>query len=80
MDPIEADDCRDNGADIYHVFDHQPEIVGHPVVTNPDPRLYRAAVKRRWRVRFFEPPEVDLGSMPTDDESHPSATHGDTGP
>jgi len=32
------------------------ELVGHPVVTNPDPFLYRVAVKRRWPVRFFEPP------------------------
>ena len=32
------------------------ELVGHPVVTNPDPRLYREAVRRRWPVRFFEPP------------------------
>lgn len=32
------------------------ELVGHPVATNPDPLLYRAAVRRRWPVRFFEPP------------------------
>ena len=32
------------------------EIVGHPVATNPDPLLYRTAVKRRWPVRFFESP------------------------
>jgi HAD superfamily hydrolase (TIGR01490 family) len=32
------------------------DIVGHPVATNPDPMLYRTAVKRRWPVRFFEPP------------------------
>jgi len=32
------------------------DLVGHPVVTNPDPRLYRKAVRRRWPVRFFEPP------------------------
>jgi len=32
------------------------DLVGHPVVTNPDPRLYREAVRRRWSVRFFEPP------------------------
>ena len=32
------------------------DIVGHPVATNPDPLLYRTAVKRRWPVRFFEPP------------------------
>jgi len=30
--------------------------VGHPVSTNPDPLLYRAAVRRRWPVRFFDPP------------------------
>ncbi len=34
------------------------DIVGHPVVTNPDPMLYRTAVKRRWPVRFFEPPNA----------------------
>ncbi|MCZ6784219.1 MAG: HAD-IB family hydrolase [Proteobacteria bacterium] len=34
------------------------DLVGHPVVTNPDPLLYRAAVKRRWPVRFFRDPEV----------------------
>jgi HAD superfamily hydrolase (TIGR01490 family) len=32
------------------------ELVGHPIVTNPDPLLYRAAVKRRWPVRFFAEP------------------------
>lgn len=33
------------------------ELVGHPVVTNPDPRLYRVAATRRWPVRFFTPPD-----------------------
>lgn len=33
------------------------DLVGHPVVTNPDPFLYRTAVKRRWPVRFFTPPD-----------------------
>ncbi|MDJ0789621.1 MAG: HAD family hydrolase [Myxococcota bacterium] len=33
------------------------ELVGHPVVTNPDPRLYREAVRRGWPVRLFEPPD-----------------------
>jgi putative phosphoserine phosphatase/1-acylglycerol-3-phosphate O-acyltransferase len=33
------------------------DLVGHPVATNPDPLLYRAAVKRRWPVRFFDPPK-----------------------
>jgi HAD superfamily hydrolase (TIGR01490 family) len=32
------------------------DLVGHPVATNPDPLLYRTAVKRRWTVRFFDPP------------------------
>jgi len=32
------------------------DLVGHPVATNPDPLLYRAAVRRRWPVRFFAPP------------------------
>ena len=34
------------------------ELVGHPVVVNPDPRLYRTAVRRRWPVRFFTPPDA----------------------
>lgn len=34
------------------------EKVGHPVVTNPDPLLYRAAVSRRWPVRFFDAPPL----------------------
>jgi len=33
------------------------ELVGHPVVTNPDPRLYREAARRRWPVRVFTPPD-----------------------
>jgi putative phosphoserine phosphatase/1-acylglycerol-3-phosphate O-acyltransferase len=32
------------------------DLVGHPIVTNPDPILYRTAVRRRWPVRFFEAP------------------------
>ncbi len=32
------------------------DLVGHPVAVNPDPFLYRTAVRRRWPVRFFEPP------------------------
>jgi HAD superfamily hydrolase (TIGR01490 family) len=32
------------------------DLVGHPVAANPDPLLYRTAVKRRWPVRFFEEP------------------------
>jgi HAD superfamily hydrolase (TIGR01490 family) len=34
------------------------DLVGHPIVTNPDPFLYRMAVRRCWPVRFFEPPEL----------------------
>jgi putative phosphoserine phosphatase/1-acylglycerol-3-phosphate O-acyltransferase len=30
------------------------DLVGHPVVVNPDPLLYRLAVRRSWPVRFFE--------------------------
>jgi HAD superfamily hydrolase (TIGR01490 family) len=36
------------------------ELVGHPVAANPDPRLYRTAVRRHWPIRFFDPPQVDL--------------------
>jgi phosphoserine phosphatase len=32
------------------------DLVGHPVVTNPDPLLYRQAIKRCWPVRIFTPP------------------------
>jgi HAD superfamily hydrolase (TIGR01490 family) len=34
------------------------DIVGHPVAVNPDPLLYRAAVRRRWPVRFFDAPDL----------------------
>jgi len=37
------------------------DIVGHPIVTNPDPLLYRTAVKRCWPVRFFDPPDKAKG-------------------
>lgn len=32
------------------------DLVGHPVVVNPDPLLYREARRRRWPVRVFEDP------------------------
>jgi HAD superfamily hydrolase (TIGR01490 family) len=32
------------------------DLVGHPVAVNPDPFLFRAARRRSWPVRFFEPP------------------------
>ena len=28
-------------------------LVGHPIVVNPDPLLYREALRRRWTVRLF---------------------------
>jgi HAD superfamily hydrolase (TIGR01490 family) len=34
------------------------DLVGHPVVTNPDPMLYRTARRRRWPVKFFTPPDL----------------------
>jgi HAD superfamily hydrolase (TIGR01490 family) len=34
------------------------DLVGHPVAVNPDPLLYRTAVKRRWPVRFFQEPSA----------------------
>ena len=33
------------------------DLVGYPVATNPDPRLYREAQRRAWPVRFFTPPD-----------------------
>ena len=32
------------------------DVVGHPVVVNPDPLLYREARRRRWPVRAFSAP------------------------
>jgi HAD superfamily hydrolase (TIGR01490 family) len=37
------------------------DLVGHPFVVNPDPRLYRTALRRRWPVRFFTPPGDGAG-------------------
>ena len=34
------------------------DLVGHPVTVNPDPLLYREALRRRWPVRFEAPPRV----------------------
>jgi HAD superfamily hydrolase (TIGR01490 family) len=34
------------------------DIVGHPVAANPDPLLYRTAVRRRWPIRFFDSPSL----------------------
>jgi HAD superfamily hydrolase (TIGR01490 family) len=33
------------------------DLVAHPVAVNPDPMLYREAVRRSWPVRFFTPPQ-----------------------
>jgi HAD superfamily hydrolase (TIGR01490 family) len=46
------------------------ELVGHPHVVNPDPLLYREAVRRRWHVRFFrdphnDPAKAEEGAEPT---------------
>jgi putative phosphoserine phosphatase/1-acylglycerol-3-phosphate O-acyltransferase len=38
------------------------DLVAHPVVTNPDPVLYRTAAKRGWPVRIFEPPTSSVNS------------------
>jgi len=38
------------------------DVVGHPVAVNPDPLLYREAVRRRWPVRIFEPPRPPAAS------------------
>jgi HAD superfamily hydrolase (TIGR01490 family) len=34
------------------------DLVGHPQIVNPDPLLYRQAVRRRWPVRFFKNPAL----------------------
>ena len=34
------------------------DLVAHPVAVNPDPMLYREAVRRDWPVRFFTPPRI----------------------
>ena len=35
------------------------DLVGHPVAANPDPFLYREAVRRSWPVRFFDEPAAE---------------------
>jgi HAD superfamily hydrolase (TIGR01490 family) len=44
------------------------DLVGHPVAVNPDPRLHRIALRRRWPLHFFEPPVVDLARSRHDAE------------
>lgn len=41
------------------------DLVGHPVVVNPDPLLYRHAIRRHWPVRLFDPPRA--AGLPPDD-------------
>lgn len=41
------------------------DLVGHPVVVNPDPLLYRHAIRRHWPVRLFS--QATLEEAPTDD-------------
>ena len=40
------------------------DLVGHPMVINPDPRLYRLARRRRWPVRFFDLKHSGQGVTP----------------
>lgn len=47
------------------------DLVGHPVVTNPDPLLYREAVRRRWPVKVFHDPER-ARERPSDEDVEPS--------
>jgi HAD superfamily hydrolase (TIGR01490 family) len=48
------------------------DLVGHAVVVNPDPLLYREARRRRWPVRLFRAPDrrsaaaTSLGRAPLD--------------
>ena len=46
------------------------ELVGHPVVVNPDPMLYRTAARRHWPVRVFAQPAGANG----DSEARPIDT------
>ncbi len=47
------------------------DLVGHAIVVNPDPLLYREARRRRWPVRLFKPPA--RGRAPADEaEAIPS--------
>ncbi len=38
------------------------DLVGHPVVVNPDPLLYRLAIRRHWPVRLFQQVAIDQSS------------------
>jgi HAD superfamily hydrolase (TIGR01490 family) len=56
------------------------DLVGHPVVTNPDPRLYREARRRGWPVRFFEPPRREEGALAPAPPGPPLAAGGESSP
>jgi putative phosphoserine phosphatase/1-acylglycerol-3-phosphate O-acyltransferase len=49
------------------------ELVGHPQVVNPDPLIYREAVRRRWPVRFFRDPRERRKSEPEAPSDDPGA-------
>lgn len=42
------------------------DLIGHPVIVNPDPLLYRMAIRRRWPVRLFS--KVDHAGADRADE------------
>ncbi len=46
------------------------ELVGHPMIVNPDPLLYALARRRRWPVRFFDLLHTGEGVTPEFLESH----------
>ncbi|MGH0031768.1 MAG: HAD family hydrolase [Myxococcota bacterium] len=50
------------------------DLVGHPVAVNPDPLLYREAVRRCWPVRFFEPPPAPDASPPVATTAGPGSS------
>jgi HAD superfamily hydrolase (TIGR01490 family) len=56
------------------------ELVGHPVVVNPDPRLYRTALRRRWPVRFFAPPGEERLATPAASSPSPRSERGAASP
>ncbi len=47
------------------------ELVGHPVTVNPDPLLYRTAVRRSWPVRIFKEPDGALQKGSSGVAGHP---------
>jgi putative phosphoserine phosphatase/1-acylglycerol-3-phosphate O-acyltransferase len=45
------------------------DLVGHPIVVNPDPLLYRTAVRRRWPVQIYDEPGGGSASARVDAEA-----------